>query len=639
MTNFRDLSGDHFSTYNPSGPASVRPHAPLNGYNTAAIGYDANGSMTTKTVTGTNSGIYGLAWDKSGNLASVTKSGGTNDGTTTNLYNADGQRRYRQDPDGTQTWYLGPLELTKPAGITTLTGTRYYAANGAPIALRTVMAISNALTWVTTNNQRSITTTTPNGTSTPSTTSYFPYGTSRARTGTPPTQRGYIGETQDPNILTYLNARYLDPVLGRFISVDPLVGVTRDAYGYAGNNPITFVDPSGLGTSDPKQIAEESNGECGQYKECSSASDAILPGVNTFYDLQSRWAHAVADVGAVPLDPFVRQDGMIACVGLDGCKAALAFLNGVGDHATARDILVAKYLALYSGLASGDLDSSSSFTIGAKYISNGMFFATNFILQALSKGSVPCASFCEDTPVLMADGSLKAISNVRVGDSVLATDPTTKVTTARAVTATMAHDDNDLLDLILETDQGSRVVHTTDHHRIWDGTRASWVLASDLAVGDQLLSSDGSAVTVENRVRVNGHGSMFDLTVSTDHTFYVGAGSESVLVHNQTCDLYHGTDIRSAANIARNGISAARANALGGGDVFWVSADVEAAWIFAEVNPAGGAPGVVGINLQGGVEAAVQSGLLTPVSGLPGAYTVSSWSGFNGSAEFVFLGG
>jgi hypothetical protein len=44
----------------------------------------------------------------------------------------------------------------------------------------------------------------------------------------------------------FLNARYLDPVLGRFISVDPMVEKTGYAYAYGNNSPVTFSDPSGL---------------------------------------------------------------------------------------------------------------------------------------------------------------------------------------------------------------------------------------------------------------------------------------------------------------------------------------------------------------------------------------------------------
>lgn len=56
----------------------------------------------------------------------------------------------------------------------------------------------------------------------------------------------YCGEYFDGETgLIYLRARYYDPGLGRFISEDPI----RDGlnwYVYCGNNPIRFIDPSGL---------------------------------------------------------------------------------------------------------------------------------------------------------------------------------------------------------------------------------------------------------------------------------------------------------------------------------------------------------------------------------------------------------
>lgn len=44
----------------------------------------------------------------------------------------------------------------------------------------------------------------------------------------------------------FLNNRYQDPTLGTFLSVDPLVSTTGDPYLYAGGNPTTFADPTGL---------------------------------------------------------------------------------------------------------------------------------------------------------------------------------------------------------------------------------------------------------------------------------------------------------------------------------------------------------------------------------------------------------
>ena len=46
--------------------------------------------------------------------------------------------------------------------------------------------------------------------------------------------------------LIYLRARYYDPATGQFLSRDPLVALTGEAYGYAGNNPLNGTDPLGL---------------------------------------------------------------------------------------------------------------------------------------------------------------------------------------------------------------------------------------------------------------------------------------------------------------------------------------------------------------------------------------------------------
>ena len=52
----------------------------------------------------------------------------------------------------------------------------------------------------------------------------------------------------DSSNLTYLVHRYLDNETGQFISVDPLVDQTREAYVYAGDGPVMAVDALGLKT-------------------------------------------------------------------------------------------------------------------------------------------------------------------------------------------------------------------------------------------------------------------------------------------------------------------------------------------------------------------------------------------------------
>ncbi|SUI78365.1 Cell wall-associated polypeptide CWBP200 [Shewanella baltica] len=60
---------------------------------------------------------------------------------------------------------------------------------------------------------------------------------------------GYTGHLQDKDLgLTYMQARYYDPLIGRFYSNDP-VGFrdlhSFNRYAYANNNPYKYVDPDG----------------------------------------------------------------------------------------------------------------------------------------------------------------------------------------------------------------------------------------------------------------------------------------------------------------------------------------------------------------------------------------------------------
>lgn len=61
----------------------------------------------------------------------------------------------------------------------------------------------------------------------------------------------FTGHVQDPDSgLLYMQARYYDPMAGRFLSVDPITvnsddGASFNRYWYADNNPYRFTDPDG----------------------------------------------------------------------------------------------------------------------------------------------------------------------------------------------------------------------------------------------------------------------------------------------------------------------------------------------------------------------------------------------------------
>jgi RHS repeat-associated protein len=80
--------------------------------------------------------------------------------------------------------------------------------------------------------------------------SYSPFGELKSRTGTTPTPFQYIGTKgyyTDPNNRIYVRARTYQPNYARWMSVDPL-WPGESAYGYARNNPVRWVDRSGMET-------------------------------------------------------------------------------------------------------------------------------------------------------------------------------------------------------------------------------------------------------------------------------------------------------------------------------------------------------------------------------------------------------
>ncbi len=94
-------------------------------------------------------------------------------------------------------------------------------------------------------------TTSANGTKT-SETRYYPYGAHRYDWGNDPSDRDFTGQRRDAEIalLDYVARRY-SPYLGRFVSPDSIVPQpanpqSLNRYAYVLNNPLRFVDPSGM---------------------------------------------------------------------------------------------------------------------------------------------------------------------------------------------------------------------------------------------------------------------------------------------------------------------------------------------------------------------------------------------------------
>jgi RHS repeat-associated protein len=200
---------------------------------TSSLSYDANGNLTSD-------GVRGYVWDARNQLASI---GGP--GIAASFQYDPFGRRIRKTVNGTTTEFLydGLNIVQELSGgipiINLLTGLgtdEYFirtATDGSQILLSD--ALGSTLGLLDTNGVLQTQYT------------YEPFGATTA-TGTISTNSfQYTGRENDGTGLYYYRARYYNPTLRRFISHDPLEFETGDPnlYAYVGNDPVSFIDPTG----------------------------------------------------------------------------------------------------------------------------------------------------------------------------------------------------------------------------------------------------------------------------------------------------------------------------------------------------------------------------------------------------------
>ncbi|TIQ16783.1 MAG: RHS repeat-associated core domain-containing protein, partial [Mesorhizobium sp.] len=288
-------------TYVYPSASAARPHAPT-AVGAKTLAYDANGNMTSD-------GTRTLVWDEANRLKTVTLAANT----VSLFYGPDGARTKKSSSFATTLYPDASVEIN-PATPGAEIYTRYPHADvkvtGATKAflhrdhLASVRLVTDATGAIT------------------EATNYASYG-ERLNTGFQ-TQKSYIGERFDPETgLLYLNARYMDPVLGRFISPDdwdptkPGVGTNR--YAYAHNDPVNKSDPNGHADGDPGYW---NGGPIGPFDTSIRSLDV---GLNSLASAANLVAGPVVDLGAAyePYADVVNNAAMTTPVPFDDAVAAV----------------------------------------------------------------------------------------------------------------------------------------------------------------------------------------------------------------------------------------------------------------------------------------------------------------------------
>ncbi|WP_439673372.1 DddA-like double-stranded DNA deaminase toxin [Embleya sp. MST-111070] len=478
---------------------------------TTGLTYDQSGN--TKTRPGADSNLQTLTWDEEDNLTKVASATDTSE----YVHDADGNRIIRREASKT-TLYLGADELTTNTnGTGPVVGTRYYAAPGGTAVVRSG---NGALTYTASDHHG-----TPNSildatTLTATRRQSKPFGEPR---GSQPTQtngqwpddKGFLAKPMDATGLTHVGAREYDPALGRFISVDPLMDLTDNqqmhGYTYAGNNPATVSDPSGLmGIGEAMGSAAGSGNKKQQKAEHDAAESTKKKGNNPVTTVSLK-------TGGRGNSEWKQADSPEQIPFELAAATYLAAVAAVDALATTWERCRKEKWAICSPntwFRDWDWGKWNPFGGG---------------------GGESCHSFLPDTDVLMADGSTKPIQEVEPGDSVLSTDPQTGESKPRLVLASITtEDDKEFADITVRTDQGDASVVATTNHPFWVPDLKQWVYAGDLKPGQWLQTASGTWVQV-SAVRIHTKRQRtHDLTVDTDHTYHVLAGTTPVLVHN--CD-------------------------------------------------------------------------------------------------------
>ena len=286
----------------------------------------------------------------------------------------------------------------------------------------------------------------------------------------------------------YLQSRYYDPAIGRFISADLYTSTDADdflscnMFAYCNNNPVNLSDPDGTLPSWATKVI------IGTAVIAAAAALTI----------------ATAGTGTA-----------LACFAVGALKgAATGALIGAAQGAATGAILHRATTGSWEGAGQAALNGAAD-----GYMAGAI---TGFI----TGGATSKACFVAGTSVLASTGYV-AIENIKAGDFVWAWDEETGDVGLKQVVETYVNETTELVHVFVD---GEEIV-TTPTHPFYSPVKG-WTSAIHLRAGDILVLVNGEYVIVEQvqHELLEAPIKVYNFQVEGYHTYYVS--NSGVLVHN-----------------------------------------------------------------------------------------------------------
>ncbi|MFD5116088.1 polymorphic toxin-type HINT domain-containing protein [Streptomyces sp. NPDC058391] len=414
------------------------------------------------------------------------------------------------------------------------------------------------------------------GTQTVTRRAFKPYGEARGpKPSTWPNKRSYLGVGIDDATtgLTHLGAREYDQAAGRFLSADPIIDMLdplqMNGYAYSNNSPISNSDPSGLCPKDvcdgygqytgavADAVAAQGGGGGGHANPSPPTSGTpttvtytitktvtvTKPATCNWLCQAKGWMRKHADIITIVTEVVVGVSCGVAAVAAGAATAgvgAVAVGAACGTIAGAAAGLVGNALApeadhslggYASAIGKGAAVGAVSSIIGggvakgaAKVISKVAPGVKAAVSKVLGKGGGAGATtpkcFLAGTLILLANGNSKKIEDIKVGDKVLATNPTTGETSAQSVTELLPSEgDKELNELTIATADGKKKITATAEHPFWVPKENAWVNAADLKPGTTLSTPHGTKAKITANRPYKDHVRTYNFSVAKLHTY------------------------------------------------------------------------------------------------------------------------